>query len=158
MLRRLSLITLLGLMAGAAPAAAEAQEREWSLDASDNEAYLIFGVPDTDDVGMSLWCNVGKGMVSVYLPVPTAEITLKHDKSAPLTITAGSETATFRGKADVNKEAAVSSVEAEMAVDHPVMKALLTADWFKVSSGAVEVTYPLYDADVAGLMELCKKR
>jgi hypothetical protein len=153
MLRRLPLITLLGLLAGAA----YAQEREWSLDASDDEAYLIFGVPETDDVGLSLWCPIGKGLVNVYLPVTTSEIPRANDKSAPLTISAGDQTATFRGKADVNPEAAVSSVEAEIAVDHPVLKALLTADRFKVSSGAFEVIYPLYDADVAGLLDLCKK-
>ena len=89
MLRRHSLILALGLMAGAAAGAAQAQEREWSLDVSEEEAYLIFGVPDTDDVGVSLWCPVGKGVVRLYLPVPTAEISKAEDNAAPLTITAG---------------------------------------------------------------------
>lgn len=154
MLRRLPVIFLLGFMAGAA----HAQEREWALDASDEEAYLIFGVPDTDDVGVSLWCPVGKGLVNLYLPMSTSEIPKSNDKSAPLTVTAGAQTVTFRGKADVNEEGAMSSVEAEIAVDHPLIKALLTADRFSVTSGAVEAVYPLYDADVEGLLELCKKR
>jgi len=154
MLRRLPLILALGFMAGAA----HAQEREWSLDASDEEAYLIFGVADTDDVGVSLWCPVGKGVVNLYLPVPTDHIHRTADKSAPLTVTAGKETVTFRGKADINREAAVSSVETEIAMDHPLIAALEKADRFTVKSGGVDAIFPLYDADVEGLLDLCRKR
>lgn len=42
MLRPLPLVLALGLLAGAA----HAQEREWTLDASEEDAYLIFGVPE----------------------------------------------------------------------------------------------------------------
>ncbi len=45
-----------------------AQERQWTLDASDQDAYLVFGVPDTDDVGISLWCPIRQGVVNLYLP------------------------------------------------------------------------------------------
>ena len=55
--RSLALLLALGLASGAA----HAQERDWALDASDQEAYLIFGVSDTDDVGVSLWCRTRKG-------------------------------------------------------------------------------------------------
>ena len=45
----------------AATASTAAQERQWTLDASDEDAYLIFGVPESDDVGLSLWCPIQKG-------------------------------------------------------------------------------------------------
>ncbi len=127
------------------------------LDASEEDAYLIFGVTDSDDVGISLWCPVGKGVVNLFLPVPTAQLPRAKDEAAPLTITAGKETATFRGKADINREASVSSLEAEIAVDHPLVAALREADRFTVTTGTTEIVFPLYEADLEGLLELCRK-
>jgi hypothetical protein len=157
MIRLLPSCLALGLLAGVA----HAQERAWTLDASDEDAYLIFGVPESDDVGVSLWCPIGKGVVNLYLPVPTAELArlaeAAKERAAPLTIAAGSETATFRGKADLNREAAVSSLEVEIEVQHPIVAALTTADRFTVRSGQTEIVFPLYEADVEGLLELCRK-
>jgi hypothetical protein len=153
MFRLLSMLFPISLLAGAA----HAQEREWMLDASDEDAYLIFGVPETDDVGISLWCRIGKGTVNVYLPVPTKLMPKKKDGASPITITAGKESATFRGKADINREAAVSSIEAEIAGDHPLIAELLEEDRFTVKTGGAEVVFPLYSADLVGLLELCRK-
>ena len=157
MIRVAPFVLALGLLAGAA----HAQERAWTLDASDEDAYLIFGVPESDDVGVSLWCPIGKGVVNLYLPVPTAELArleeATKEKAAPLTIISGSETATFRAKADVNREAAVSSLEVEIEVQHPLVGALVKEDRFTVKSGETEIVFPLYEADVAGLLELCRK-
>ncbi len=122
MFRRLSMLFALGLLLAGA---AHAQERDWMLDASEEDAYLIFGVPESDDVGVSLWCRIGKGAVNLYMPVPTKLMPKNKDGAAPLTITAGTETATLRGKADINREAAVSSIEAAQALIR--QKALPTA-------------------------------
>jgi hypothetical protein len=153
MFRTLSTFLALGLTAGAS----FAQERDWVLDASEEDAYLIFGVPESDDVGVSLWCRIGKGNVNLYLPVPTRQMPKPKDMAVPLTIVAGDETATFRGKADVNRQAALSSIEAEMATDHPLIAALKTADRFTIKAGDNEVIFPLYNADIEGLLELCRK-
>jgi hypothetical protein len=153
MFRPLCLLLAIGLLAGTA----HAQEREWILDASDDDAYLIFGVPDSDDVGISLWCRIGQGVVNLYLPVPTSRVAGKKDIAAPLTLVAGSETATFRGKLDINREAAVSSIEAEIEIGHPLIGALRQADRLTVKSDAMDIVYPLYDADVDGLLALCRK-
>ena len=65
MLSRL-LIILAALMLG--PTLAMAQERIWNLDQTDQEAYLVFGVPETDDVGVSFWCTLQSGIVKFYVP------------------------------------------------------------------------------------------
>jgi hypothetical protein len=153
MFRPLSMLFALGLLAGAA----HAQERDWMLDASEEDAYLIFGVPETDDVGVSLWCPIGKGTVNLYMPVPTKLMPKNKDGAAPITITAGTQTDTFRGKADINREAAVSSIEAVIAADHPLIGALQEADRFTVKAGGAEIIFPLYNADLAGLLALCRK-
>lgn len=127
------------------------------LDASEEDAYLIFGVPETDDVGVSLWCRIGKGAVNLYLPVPTRLLKENKERAAPLIVTAGTETATFRGKVDVNRQAALSSIEAELEISHPLITQLLTADRFSIKAAGTEVIFPLYNADVESLLELCKK-
>ena len=153
MFRQLSPLIALLLTAGAACA----QEREWVLDASDEDAYLIFGVPDSDDVGLSLWCPVGKGVVNLFMPVPTSAVPKNRDKATPITVTAGAQTVTFRGKAEINPEAAVSSVEAEIDAAHPLFTAMREADRFTVKTGENAVVFPLYEADLDGLLTLCKK-
>ena len=151
--RSLALLLALGLASGAA----HAQERDWALDASDQEAYLIFGVSDTDDVGVSLWCRTRKDMVNLYVPRPTAELEQLSRRKVPLTVKAGEETATFAGKIDLNRGYPSSSVEVEMPVDNSLLKALEKADRFSVKIGDQEVVFPLYNADVTTLLGLCRK-
>lgn len=153
MLRYLPVLISLGLMAGNACA----QEREWTLDASDEDAYLIFGVPETDDVGVSLWCPIRKGTVNLFVPRPTAELQKHKNKKVPMTVSAGAETATFAAKADINPEAASSSLEVEIPVEHPLLKALEDADRFSVKIEQDEIVFPFYGADFPSLMELCRK-
>ena len=153
MLRYLPVLISLGLLAGNACA----QEREWTLDASDQDAYLIFGVPETDDVGVSLWCPIHKGTVNLFVPRPTEELRKLKNKKVAMTVSAGAEKATFAAKADLNLEAAASSLEVEIPADHPLLKALGQADRFSVKTGGDEIVFPFYGADFASLMELCRK-
>lgn len=127
------------------------------LDASDQEAYLIFGVADSEDVGVSLWCPTKKGIVNLYVPRPTAELQKLGRRKVPLTVTAGGETETFGGKVDINPGVPYSSVEVEMPVDGPLLRELQKADRFTVRVDAQEIVFPLYDADVPALLELCRK-
>jgi hypothetical protein len=153
MLRTLLLLLALGLMAGAAPA----QEREWLLDAGDEEAYLIFGVPDSDDVGISFWCVLRKDMVNLYLPRPTEELRTLKGKEVPVKLSAGGEAVTFRGKLQLIPEGLYSSVEVEIAADHPVLAAMSESDRLRLRVGTEDLIFPLYDANLAGLIELCRK-
>jgi hypothetical protein len=154
MLRPLPLVLALGLLAGAA----HAQEREWTLDASEEDAYLIFGVPESDDVGVSLWCPIGKGVVSVFLPIPTEEAPKGKGKAMPVTVSAAAVTEKLRGQVDYNPESALSSIEAEIAVDHPLVEAMRKSDRFSVKAGEQDIIFPLYGSDLEGLLALCAKR
>lgn len=153
MLRYLTVLISLGLLTGNS----HAQEREWSLDASDQDAYLIFGVPETDDVGVSLWCPIHKGTVNLFVPRPTEELRKHKQKKVPMTVSAGEEKATFAADADINLEAASSSVEVEIPADHPFLRALEGADRFSVKVEGDEIVFPFYGADLPSLMELCRK-
>ncbi len=134
---------------------AAAQERLWSLDAGDEDAYLVFGVPETDDVGISFWCTMGTGEISIFLP--EADPAMQPEKTVPFTISAAETVAQLEGKTTANEEAGTTSLEAKVSDSQPIFAALKEADRFKVKVGAGENVYPLTDADVAGLLKLCGK-
>lgn len=158
---RSPLPALFALCLSAAPSFAQdgslSQERQWTLRSHDfdQDAYLIFGVQQSDDVGISIWCPVRQGTVNIY--VPEAINAVKPDASARMTIIAGDQEASFPGRAQINEEAGLASVEAKVPADHPVLEAMLTADRFRVKVGTEETVFPLYEADVAGFLALCRK-
>lgn len=139
----------------ALPASAWAQERQWSLDASDQDAYLVFGVPDTEDVGLSLWCPIRQGVVNVF--VPESAETLATSKTAKIEVSAGDVTESLTGTVEVNAEAGLASVEAKLDAGDKLFEAMAKADRLRVKLGSAETVYPLYDADVPGLLALCRK-
>ena len=135
--------------------AASAQERQWTLDASDQDAFLIFGVPESDDLGISLWCPIRQGMVNVFVP-ETGEA-ISAGKELIIILKAGEETAEIKGKTEQNLDAGVASAEGQIPADHPVFEAMTKEDRFRVTVGKEEIIFPLMEADVAGLLELCRK-
>ncbi len=134
---------------------AKSQERQWTLDASDQDAYLIFGVPDTDDVGVSLWCPVRQGVVNIFLPeVGESQAT---GQDVIMTVTAEDQSAEFKGKTEENLDAGVSSVEGQLPADHAIFATLLKTDRFHIKAGGEDQVFPLIEADLASLVELCRK-
>lgn len=125
------------------------------LDASDSDAYLIFGVPDSDDVGISFWCPVQQGEVNVFIPEASAR--LHPGADIAVTLKADAESATFTGKSEVNLEAALTSVEAKVPVNAQILAAMLKADRFRVIIDGNETIFPLIDADLESLLDLCRK-
>jgi hypothetical protein len=63
---RITMVAALSL--GSAAPIVLAQEREWNFNTGDEEAYLVFGVPESDDVGVSFWCTIGRGDIGIFLP------------------------------------------------------------------------------------------
>ena len=146
-------ISLLATAALAAPAAA--QERQWSLDASGEDAYLVFGVPDSDDIGVSIWCPIQQGEVHVYLP-ETAE-NLGDGQKTAMTISTDDMSINVEAALDAGQDGGTSSVEATLPDDSPIFDSMLKADRFTIKVGSDETVFPLFEADLSGLMDLCRK-
>jgi hypothetical protein len=136
-------------------ASARAQERQWIFDTGEDDAYLIFGVPETDDVGISFWCGTRSGEIRIF--VPEADPAMKPDTDVSILVSAGEETFEIDGKTATNEMSDTISVEAPVSAADALFVALQKSDRFKVAIGAVEHVYPLIDADVAGLINLCRK-
>jgi hypothetical protein len=151
---RLRLLIILTILVLGSPSSV-AQERIWNLDHTDQEAYLVFGVPETDDVGVSFWCTLGSGIVKIY--IPEGDPSLKPAVSVDIKLEIASKTYPLKGKTSVNEEAATTSFEAELKTNDPVFSALREANHFAVKVGASNHVFPLGEADIPGLIEVCGK-
>jgi hypothetical protein len=132
---------------------AHAQERQWRLDASAEDAFLVFGVPDTDDAGFSFWCKIGSGTVSIFAPFDRNLI--KHDQTVPVELIAGDQKFNIKMKASLDKNSKTGSIEGPVSVDGTVMKAVASALSISLNTLGHKASYPLIDADVAGLLHTC---
>jgi hypothetical protein len=125
-----------------------AQEREWVLDAADEDVYLLFGVPNTADVGVSFWCKISTGSVSVFAPLPAAMITPKS-----VTMTLG-ETA-YELPTTPSDEADPKTIEAKLVPQDKILEKLQSAESFTFTVGQHKAVYPLEGADFPALQKIC---
>jgi hypothetical protein len=130
-----------------------AQERQWSLDASEREAFLVFGVPDTDDVGLSFWCEIGKPRISIFAPVPHGA--LKKDQRLHIDLDFGDDKFHIIAKGSHAPNSTAASVEALVDPNGTVMKAASQAESVSITALGHKASYPLVDADFEGLLRVC---
>lgn len=130
-----------------------AQEREWTLNASDKEAFLVFGVPDTDDVGLSFWCEIGTNKFSVFINNISGQ--LKEGQRADLAIDIDSQKFSVKTKAAVDKLGLSKSLEGQIPSNSPLLKAAEKGSTLKTIVLSHTSTYPLIDADFTGLLRTC---
>jgi hypothetical protein len=144
-------IMLATLVLGSSPSLA--QERIWTLDQTDADVFLVFGVPETDDVGVSFWCTRQSGIVRLYFP--DADPTLKPGAEADFKLVVAAKTYPLKGKTALNEESAGTSLEAELKATDPVFDALQTANHFAVKAGSISHVFPLGEADFPAFLDVC---
>ena len=130
-----------------------AQEREWTLNASEKEAFLVFGVPDTDDVGLSFWCEIGTNKISVFVNNISGQ--LKLNQSTNLSLDIDGKKFSVNAKAAVDTSGKSKSLEGQIPSNSPILKAAETGSTLKSTILNHTNTYPLVDADFTGLMRDC---
>lgn len=134
---------------------AHAQEREWQLDATDQDAFLVFGVPQSDDVGVSFWCKLGSKKLKIMSPV--AKGATKHAKKISLVLSADGKEFALSAATGIGARGTTDSVEAETPATGPLVDALQNSDRFGVKVAGHQTTFPLLDADLEGLLRLCRE-
>lgn len=145
---------LVALLASAALPAL-AQEREWLFDTGDEDAYLVFGVPESDDAGVSFGCTLQSGEIRIF--VPEAGDDLKPDDKVKLVITIAGKDFAFDGTTTANELSATTSAEAVIKPDDVIFAELRKADRFTIKTGTEENTFPLEGADFESLVRACSK-
>jgi hypothetical protein len=136
-------------------AQAQAQERSWNLDTSDTEAFLTFGVAESDDVGVSFWCKIKSGMIHIFLP--DADASLKPNRKIRVGLSVSDKTFRFRAKTLANEEAATTSIEALIDARNPVFDLMKDANKFTIKAGNESQNFPLDGADIGALLRICVK-
>lgn len=104
-----SALAAIGLLALAAPAAAQ-QKMTWHTQEADDSAALVFGVPETDQAFVFFMCKPGAETITVQSLIGSKG--LEKDAEARITLTAGGTKKTFTGKAIANEDSAAVDVEA----------------------------------------------
>jgi hypothetical protein len=135
------------------PGISLAQERQWSLDSTDREAFLVFGVPDTDDVGLSFWCAIGTGKVSAYLPL-TAPL-LKAGQHTDMKLSVDGKLFHIPATAALEGKEGRMTLEGTFRLKDKLMGVLKGADSIAVTVKNHTDTYPLADADFESLVNAC---
>lgn len=130
-----------------------AQERQWSLNASGPEAFLVFGVADTDDVGLSFWCKIGSSKISIFERIDRDLIV--KDQIAKVKLKVDAETFDIKMQASRSPGSKTGSLEGPVSVDGTIMKAVLHAQTFSLTAFGHTTSYPLVDAEVDGLLKTC---
>ncbi len=143
--------TILACLAGTALA----QEREWVLDAADEDAFLVFGVAQTDDVGISFWCKIGSEKVNLL--APESKSGLQNSLTETLALTVAGKTFNVIGRRSLGAEPGTGSVEAELTTGDPLFDAVKSADRFSLTASGHKSVYPTVGADFDGLLKLCQK-
>jgi hypothetical protein len=136
-------------------AAAHGQERQWSLDASGEDDFLVFGVADTDDVGLSFWCGIGAGSANMFYPVPWTN--LKNNATIRVRAELGSTKLILRGKATSRQDGGSASLEVPLKLNSPFLGALKSNDHLVLRVLGHRAAYPLQGADFDGLIKLCRQ-
>ena len=134
---------------------AQSQERQWNFDQTDSEAYLVFGVPETDDVGVSFWCELQSGAIKFY--VPQTDPKLKLTEVAPLDVDVGSKLYRFIGRSSISETDGKASIEVEIKTTDPIFADFQEANKFSVKAGSKSHIFPLNEVDFTGLLSVCRK-
>jgi hypothetical protein len=150
---RPSLALALALLLAAAQAAA--QEREWVFDTGEEDAFLVFGVPQTDDAGVSFWCPMGSGKIHIFISEMGGAV--RADGPAHIDVIVTGRTFGYGGKSQVNEESGAPSIEAVTDSTDELFVVLQSADRFTVKMPAAEEIYPLAGADFSSLLRACGK-
>lgn len=131
-----------------------AQERQWNLERSDNQAFLVFGVADTQDVGVSIWCEIGSGQLSAFLP--EMRIALRAGETVPMTIGVDGVQQTLKGTAAIDVTTKQMTVETKFSLKDNLTARLKGGQTLSISVKGHVNTFPFADADFAGLLSRCK--
>jgi len=132
---------------------AQAQEREWSLDATDQEAFLLFGVPNTDDVGISFWCKIGSKIISAYMPASFAK--LRAGETTMMNLSVDGKIFRIPAKTAQDSTKGKFTVEGSFSAKDKLVESLTSGQQLSVAIKGHLASYPLNDADFPGLISAC---
>ena len=132
---------------------AHAQERQWSLDTVNNQAFLVYGVPESDDVGLSFWCDIGKSNIQAFLPETVAAIKNGERISIGFDIDGHSEK--ILAKVARDDGTGKLTVATTFGLQGSLMRALRAGQFLAINVKGHVTSLPIADAEFDGLVDAC---
>jgi hypothetical protein len=132
---------------------AHAQERQWTLNAALQDVSLEFGVNGTDDVGLSFYCEIGSGKVSIFMPIDRQLIT--KDAKVPVLLKVDDTEFPIQMQASKSEGSRSGGLDGPVKVDGTVMQAMNGAREFSIFALGKAMNFPMLDADVDGFVKVC---
>ena len=151
---RLSSIILATIFGLTCPALA--QERQWAFDMTDTDAYFVFGVPETDDVGVSFWCTFGTNKIKIFVPESGSDI--KPNSFADFSVFVANRAFVVNAKTASSELSDKASMEGELAPSAALFDVLKVSDRFQIIAGNHTTTYPLDGDDIKNLVTVCSAK
>ena len=146
-----AICTTLFWLTVASVSSAFGQERQWLLDAADQDVFLIFGVAETNDVGVSFWCKIGTQKISAFTTVPPGSAA--SGSTTPVELSANGAAFLLAGAVSPGDQQA--TLEAPLSPQDKIIETLKESERFNLRIGDHIATYPLAGADFDGLIRLC---
>ena len=132
---------------------AGAQERQWGLDTVNNQAFLVFGVPESDDVGLSFWCDIGKSKVSAFLPETVAP--LRRGEHTNIMMNVDGQAEKLSATVSHDDGSGKLTLETTFGLKGSMMKALREGQSLAITVKGHVNSFPIADADFDGLVDAC---
>jgi hypothetical protein len=126
-----------------------AQEREWQLDAQGEDAYLVFGVPGTADIGISLWCKIGEKTMSIFAPIP------RTVKSSDAKVALEIEGQEYALNPKINSDQNNPTLEAELLPRDEIFSAIASAERIGLVIADHKSVFPTEGANFFEFNKLC---
>ena len=133
------------VLVGASPSlrAQESEKRAWRLTVEAKQPRLEYGTDNPEDTPIAFSCDVGRGLVDVWINETGRGV--KPGRSMTASLTAGRTTSKLRGKTLTNEEAGTPSFQGTQAADDPLFATLAKERMLVVVVGPSRQQVPLRD-------------
>ncbi len=140
MLMRLSIVcSVVAVLLAAAPASAD--NAQWGFVKSDGDARLFYGVPESEDVTLSLICEPQRKRITIVSAVLPPKAGPK--RSGKIRLSNGSSSLEYAGKTVRDRRYGVSYFTALIAVDARLLDLLETGTSLLIESLGARESVPL---------------
>jgi hypothetical protein len=146
-------VIVLTLALAASPVCA--QEREWTIDSTQEDAFLLFGTPGTDDVGASFWCKIGGNKVKLFVSDAAVSGHLKPRKHT-MTLVLNDHVFTLPVQLTPQGGGDRFSAESTISLQGKVLDELARTSQFTVTISNHVTSFPFDDTNVSAFRKVCR--
>ena len=147
------LCTALAMMLAAAPASAENQKQSWGFYKSGQEAILVYGVQESEQITLSFICEPKKKTLEIISTVMPAKAVA--GRPGKIALSNGSSSLKYAGKTAQGANDTGIHFGAPIAIEPRLFDLLGTGKWLRIDSLGAREVIPL--AGIKGKLAQMRK-